>query len=151
MWLEREGPDSGREGEALRHVGGGREDIRRAHAVQPVRAMQSEYSLVKTARGRVLPTCDQLSIGLPGSVSMLGTTTAHWPGTHQPTTVSQNTQQQAEHAVAAAVERLDEQRSAPHEVVLSPRLAIRRKAASTPLVWLITPREIAVGGSEQLT
>jgi aryl-alcohol dehydrogenase-like predicted oxidoreductase len=84
MWLEREGPDSGREGEALRHVGGGREDIRRAHAVQPVRAMQSEYSLVKTARGRVLPTCDQLSIGLPGSVSMLGTTTAHWPGTHQP-------------------------------------------------------------------
>jgi aryl-alcohol dehydrogenase-like predicted oxidoreductase len=32
----------------------------------------------------VLPTCDQLSIGLPGSVSMLGTTTAHWPGIHQP-------------------------------------------------------------------
>jgi aryl-alcohol dehydrogenase-like predicted oxidoreductase len=152
MWLEREGPDSGREGEALRHVGGGREDIRRAHAVQPVRAVQSEYSLWwRRPEEEVLPTCDQLSIGLPGSVSMLGTTTAHWPGTHQPTTVSQNTQQQAEHAVAAAVERLDEQRSAPHEVVLSPRLAIRRKAASTPLVWLITPREIAVGGSGQLT
>ena len=68
------------------------------------------------------------------------------------TTVSQNTQQQqAEHAVAAAVERLDEQCSAPREVVLSPRLAIRRTAASTPLVWLITPREIAVGGSGQLT
>ena len=85
MWLEREGPDSGREGEALRYVGGGREDIRRAHAVQPVRAVQSEYSLWwRRPEEEVLPTCDQLSIGLPGSVSMLGTTTTHWPGTHQP-------------------------------------------------------------------
>jgi DNA-binding LacI/PurR family transcriptional regulator len=44
------------------------------------------------------------------------------------TTVSQNTQQQAEQAVAAAVERLDEQRSVPREVVLSPRLVVRRTA-----------------------
>ena len=42
------------------------------------------------------------------------------------TTVSQNTQQQAEHAVAAAIERLDEGRSAPREVVLPPRLVVRR-------------------------
>jgi aryl-alcohol dehydrogenase-like predicted oxidoreductase len=85
MWLEREGPDWGREGDALRHVGGGREDIRRAHAVQPVTAVQSEYSLWwRRPEEEVLPTCDQLSIGLPGSVSMLGTTTAHWPGIHQP-------------------------------------------------------------------
>jgi DNA-binding LacI/PurR family transcriptional regulator len=45
------------------------------------------------------------------------------------TTVSQNTQQQAEHAVAAAVERLDEGRSMAREVVLSPRLVVRRTAS----------------------
>ena len=45
------------------------------------------------------------------------------------TTVSQNTQQQAEHAVAAAVERLDEGRSLPREVVLTPRLVVRRTVA----------------------
>jgi DNA-binding LacI/PurR family transcriptional regulator len=44
------------------------------------------------------------------------------------TTVSQDTQQQAEHAVAAAIERLDEGRSAPREVVLPPRLVVRRTA-----------------------
>jgi DNA-binding LacI/PurR family transcriptional regulator len=42
------------------------------------------------------------------------------------TTVSQNTQQQAEHAVAAAVERLDGGRTVAREVVLSPRLVVRR-------------------------
>jgi DNA-binding LacI/PurR family transcriptional regulator len=45
------------------------------------------------------------------------------------TTVSQNTQQQAEHAVAVAVERLDEQRATSREVVLSPRLVIRCTAS----------------------
>ena len=42
------------------------------------------------------------------------------------TTVSQNTRQQAQHAVAAAVERLDGGRSLPREVVLTPRLVVRR-------------------------
>jgi DNA-binding LacI/PurR family transcriptional regulator len=41
------------------------------------------------------------------------------------TTVSQSTEQQAEHAVAAAVERLDGGRTAHREVVLSPRLVVR--------------------------
>jgi DNA-binding LacI/PurR family transcriptional regulator len=42
------------------------------------------------------------------------------------TTVSQNTRHQAEHAVAAAVERLDGGRSVPREVVLTPRLVVRQ-------------------------
>ena len=41
------------------------------------------------------------------------------------TTVSQNIQQQAEHAVAAAVERLDNGRTEHSEVVLAPRLIVR--------------------------
>jgi len=39
--------------------------IRRAHAVQPVAALQSEYSLWwRTIEDAVLPTCEQLGIGL---------------------------------------------------------------------------------------
>src|SRR3954471_15327046 len=38
--------------------------IRRAHAVQPVTAVQSEYSLWwRRPQGEVLPTCDELGIG----------------------------------------------------------------------------------------
>ena len=39
--------------------------IRRAHAVQPVAALQSEYSLWwRTIEAEVLPTCEELGIGL---------------------------------------------------------------------------------------
>jgi DNA-binding LacI/PurR family transcriptional regulator len=41
------------------------------------------------------------------------------------TTVSQNPPQQAEHALVAVVERLDEGRSGHREVVLPPRLVVR--------------------------
>src|SRR5687767_3766219 len=38
--------------------------IRRAHAVQPVAALQSEYSLwTRTAEAEVLPVCEELGIG----------------------------------------------------------------------------------------
>ncbi len=46
------------------------------------------------------------------------------------TTVNQNTREQAEHAVAAAVERLDEGRSQPKRVVLTPRLVVRATTAA---------------------
>src|SRR4051794_14821040 len=46
--------------------------IRRAHAVQPVTAVQSEYSLWwRRPQGEVLPTCDELGIGFV-SYSPLG-------------------------------------------------------------------------------
>jgi len=41
------------------------DQIRRAHAVQPVTALQSEYSIWwRTIEDEVLPTCEQLGIGL---------------------------------------------------------------------------------------
>ena len=78
----------------------------------------------------LLDALNRAGVDVPGSVSIVGyddsplARLAHI----NLTTVSQNTQQQAEHAVAAAVERLDEQRSVPREVVLSPRLVVRSTA-----------------------
>ncbi len=55
-----------REGK-VKHFGlseAGAETIRRAHAVQPVTAVQSEYSLWwRTPEEEVLPTCEELGIG----------------------------------------------------------------------------------------
>jgi DNA-binding LacI/PurR family transcriptional regulator len=76
----------------------------------------------------LLDAFNRAGVDVPGSVSIVGyddsplARLAHV----NLTTVSQNTQQQAEHALAAAVERLDEGRSLAREVVLSPRLVVRR-------------------------
>ena len=55
-----------REGK-VRHFGlseAGAQSIRRAHAVQPVSALQSEYSLWwREPEAQVLPTCEELGIG----------------------------------------------------------------------------------------
>ena len=59
-----EGPD--RQGK-VKHFGlseAGAQTIRRAHAVQPVAAIQSEYSLWwRLPEAEVLPTCEELGIG----------------------------------------------------------------------------------------
>jgi aryl-alcohol dehydrogenase-like predicted oxidoreductase len=51
----------------VRHFGlseAGDQSIRRAHAVQPVTALQSEYSLWwREPEARILPTCEELGIG----------------------------------------------------------------------------------------
>ncbi|HVF43569.1 MAG TPA: aldo/keto reductase [Pyrinomonadaceae bacterium] len=51
----------------VRHFGlseAGVQTIRRAHAVQPVAALQSEYSLwTRTPEKEVIPTCEELGIG----------------------------------------------------------------------------------------
>ncbi len=51
----------------VKHFGlseAGAKTIRRAHAVQPVTAVQSEYSLWwRESEGEVLPTCEELGIG----------------------------------------------------------------------------------------
>jgi DNA-binding LacI/PurR family transcriptional regulator len=75
----------------------------------------------------LLDAFTRAGVDVPGSVSIVGYDDSPLARlTHiNLTTVSQNTQQQAEHAVAAAVERLDEGRSAPREVVLTPRLVVR--------------------------
>jgi DNA-binding LacI/PurR family transcriptional regulator len=48
------------------------------------------------------------------------------------TTVSQDARRQAEHALAAAVERLEGGRTAPREVVLTPRLVVRGTTGPPP-------------------
>jgi DNA-binding LacI/PurR family transcriptional regulator len=79
----------------------------------------------------LLDALNRAGVDVPGSVSVVGyddsplARLAHV----NLTTVSQDTQAQAEHAVAAAVGRLDEGRSVPRQVVLSPRLVVRRTAA----------------------
>jgi DNA-binding LacI/PurR family transcriptional regulator len=78
----------------------------------------------------LLDALNRAGVDVPGSLSVVGyddsplARLAHV----NLTTVSQDTRQQAEHAVAAAVERLDEGRSEPREVVLTPRLVVRRTA-----------------------
>jgi aryl-alcohol dehydrogenase-like predicted oxidoreductase len=51
----------------VKHFGlceAGAQTIRRAHGVQPVAAVQSEYSLwTRDPEGEVLPTCEELGIG----------------------------------------------------------------------------------------
>ncbi len=60
----RQGTGGGGQGEALRAVRGGAGTIRRAHAVQPVAAVQSEYSLWwRRPEEEVLPACEELGIG----------------------------------------------------------------------------------------
>lgn len=78
----------------------------------------------------LLDALNRAGVDVPGSVSIVGyddsplARLAHV----QLTTVSQDTQQQAEHAVAAAIERLDDGRSVAREVVLLPRLVVRHTA-----------------------
>lgn len=48
------------------------------------------------------------------------------------TTISQNANAQAQHAVALAVERLDEERTTPREVVLTPNLVVRGTTGPPP-------------------
>jgi DNA-binding LacI/PurR family transcriptional regulator len=76
----------------------------------------------------LLDALNRAGVGVPGTVSVMGyddsplARLAHV----NLTTVSQDARQQAERAVAAAIERLDGGRSAPQEVVLSPRVVVRR-------------------------
>jgi DNA-binding LacI/PurR family transcriptional regulator len=67
-------------------------------------------------------------VAVPEEVSVVGYDDS--PSAHLPhvdlTTVSQDTRRQAENAVQAAVERLDAGRTTPRQVVLEPRLVVRR-------------------------
>ena len=59
-----QGTDWGRQGQTFRHVGSGVQSIRRAHAVQPVAALQSEYSLWwREPEKEILPLLEELGIG----------------------------------------------------------------------------------------
>jgi DNA-binding LacI/PurR family transcriptional regulator len=75
----------------------------------------------------VLDAFNRVGVDVPGSISVVGYDDSPLARlTHvNLTTVSQSAQEQAEHAVAAAVDRLDNGRSAHREIVLTPQLIIR--------------------------
>jgi len=75
----------------------------------------------------LLDALNRADIDIPGSVSIVGydDSTLSRLAHVDLTTVNQNTQQQAEHAVAAAVDRLDNGRTAHRQVVLTPHLVVR--------------------------
>ncbi|MFF7651007.1 LacI family DNA-binding transcriptional regulator [Streptomyces sp. NPDC007983] len=79
----------------------------------------------------VLAALSRAGVAVPGEVSVAGydDDTLSRLSCFNLTTVSQNAEQQARQAVAAAVERLDQGRTEPREVVLSPQLVVRGTVA----------------------
>jgi DNA-binding LacI/PurR family transcriptional regulator len=76
----------------------------------------------------LLDALGRAGVDVPGSVSIVGYDDSPLArlGHVNLTTVSQNTQRQAEHAIQAVIERLDEGRSVARQVVLTPQLVVRR-------------------------
>lgn len=79
----------------------------------------------------VLTALTRAGVTVPGQVSVVGydDDTLSRLSCFNLTTVSQSAQEQARHAVTAAVERLDQDRTEPREVVLTPHLVLRGTTA----------------------
>jgi DNA-binding LacI/PurR family transcriptional regulator len=79
----------------------------------------------------VLTALRRAGVAVPGEVSVVGydDDTLSRLSCFNLTTVSQGAREQAGHAVTAAVERLDQGRTAPREVVLTPHLVVRGTTA----------------------
>ncbi|GAQ56148.1 LacI family DNA-binding transcriptional regulator [Streptomyces acidiscabies] len=75
----------------------------------------------------VLTALTRAGVDVPGRVSVAGydNDTLSRLSCFNLTTVGQGAREQARHAVTAAVERLDQGRKAPREVVLTPQLVVR--------------------------
>ena len=79
----------------------------------------------------VLAALARAGVSVPGQVSVVGydDDTLSRMSCFNLTTVSQSAEEQSRHAVTAAVERLDQDRTEPREVVLAPRLVLRGTTA----------------------
>lgn len=79
----------------------------------------------------VLAALSRAGVAVPGQVSVAGydDDTLSRLSCFNLTTVSQSAEEQARHAVTAAVERLDQGRTESREVVLTPRLVLRGTTA----------------------
>ncbi|WEO93545.1 LacI family DNA-binding transcriptional regulator [Streptomyces sp. FXJ1.172] len=80
----------------------------------------------------VLAALTRAGVAVPGQVSVAGydDDTLARLSCFNLTTVSQGAREQARHAVTAAVERLDQDRTEPREVVLTPHLVVRGTTAA---------------------
>jgi DNA-binding LacI/PurR family transcriptional regulator len=91
----------------------------------------------------LLDALNRAGVEVPGTVSVVGydDSTLSRLAHVNLTTVSQDARRQADHAVAAAVERLDSGRTAHREVVLTPRLVVRGTTGPPPPGRGAYPRE----------
>ncbi|MEV6588251.1 LacI family DNA-binding transcriptional regulator [Streptomyces acidicola] len=80
----------------------------------------------------VLTALGRAGVPVPGAVSVAGydDDALSRLSCFDLTTVSQSAEEQAHHAVTAALERLDEGRTEPREIVLAPRLVLRGTTAT---------------------
>jgi DNA-binding LacI/PurR family transcriptional regulator len=124
--------------EQIRIIPGDHTEEAGTRAAQSMLATGDLPSAVMASNDRcalgVLDSLNRAGIHVPGSVSLVGyddsalARLAHI----DLTTVSQNAREQAEQAVAAVVERLDNGRATRREVVLNPRLVVRSTAGPPP-------------------
>ena len=98
------------------------------------RATEPGRSVTSRALG-LLDAFNRAGVGVPGAISVVGyddsslSRLAHV----NLTTVSQDARRQAEHAVAAAVERLEDgHRDGHREIVLAPHLVVRGTTGPPP-------------------
>lgn len=135
----------------VRHFGlseAGAEAMRRAHAVQPVAALQSEYSLWwREPEKEVLPTVEELGIGfvpfaplgrgfLTGAIDERTTFDVHDQGNSSPRFSAEN--RKANRSVVAAVEENAAKKGAT--------------AAQIAIAWLLTrrPRIVSIPGTTKI-
>lgn len=120
----------------VRVLAGGQTEVAGTSAAKEVAGSDHPPTAVATYNDRVaLGLLDGLlraGVAVPEEVSVVGYDDS--PSAHLPhvdlTTVSQDTRGQAENAVQAAVERLDGARTTPRQVVLEPRLVVRRTTSA---------------------
>lgn len=125
-------------GEHIRVIPGAHTEKAGTRAAQALLRRGNPPTAVMTSNDRcalgLLDALVRAGMDVPASMSVVGydDSPASQLAHVNLTTVSQNAQQQAKHAVTAAVERLDSGRTAPHEVVLVPRLVVRGTTAPPP-------------------
>jgi aryl-alcohol dehydrogenase-like predicted oxidoreductase len=123
--------------------------IRRAHAVQPVTAVQSEYSLWwRRPEAEVLPTCEELAIGfVPYSPLGKGFLTG---------TIDQNTTF-TDSDIRSGIPRFAEENRKVNQALVDLLAAIAERKGSTPaqiaLAWLLArePWIVPIPGTRRLT
>jgi DNA-binding LacI/PurR family transcriptional regulator len=118
-------------GEHIRVIPGDHTEAAGTRAAQALLHDGSLPSAVVASNDRcalgLLDALNRAGVAVPGAVSVVGydDSTLSRLAHVNLTTVSQDARRQAEHAVAAAVERLDQGRTARREVVLAPHLVVR--------------------------
>jgi DNA-binding LacI/PurR family transcriptional regulator len=111
-----------------------RDGIRAAESLDPSAGVTAVVAYNDRCAVGVLEHLDRAGIKVPRQMSVTGYDNSLLAQLHRMnlTTVSQSPQQQARLAVAAAIERLDGDRTRNQEIVLDPHLVIRKSTGKAP-------------------